>query len=401
MKRYIQLINYFYLALIILWEPLQRGFLHVDGKGRIVFFLTIGVFLFNVFSDKNFFKKEILSKPAVFWGVWVVYSAINQQITGYYGELSFGYYIVNSLFTPYVVMVISIKETIRNPIKTVKLFTVVFTIYALLAITVLGGSGNPNGRNIGELGNLGPLNTIYIVFFAGLLYVHKRIKLKLLVPLMIFAFAVITMAATRKAFGAAAIIATSLILSHVKLSTKNILATLLFTSIFYVGYNYLMENSTLGERFKEGVEVGEKMNTSNIEALNILGDRARFYINGWELFNEHPITGVGLRNYMHHYDDLNVLHSEYMVQLAECGLIGTLLFLLFYIWIGRELFQLLRKNIWGTRPLILALIGGFCAVLFINFTAWTYQFTQFFAAFGVMIGYIKFIKKYDCDSRYW
>ena len=400
MKRYLQLINNFYLALVILWEPLQRGFLHIDGKGRIVFLLTIFVLLVNVFYDKRFLKKEILSKPALFWGLWVVYSAINHYFNGYYGALSFEYYFVILLLQPFVVLVIATKETMRNPIKTVLLFTVVFTVFGLLSVTVLGGESEKlGGRVVGDLGNAGPLNTIYIVFYAALLFVHKRITLKVVLPLIIFAFAVITLAATRKAFGAISIIAFALIFSQIKITAKNVVLTIFLALFFYFGVNYALENSVLGERFDEGMEVGEENNITNIESLSFLGDRVSNYIIGWDLFKKNPINGIGLQNYYYKGHGALVIHSEYIVQLAECGIIGTLLFLLFYFWIGRELIKLWRKNSCDTRPVIWLLIGGFVAVVFINFTAWTYQFSQYFAAFGVMTGYIKYLKQFDNNSR--
>ncbi len=393
MKLSLKLLNYFYLSFAILWEPIQIGFLNIDGKGRIMFMLTLLIFLVNMVLDKRFLKNELISKPAVFWGLWVLYSAINLQIQGYHGyhdDLPFSFFFVLHLFRPFLVMTIVAKETRRNPVNVFKLFTIVFTVFAILSVTILGAESERfEGRFTSKLGNAGPLNAIYIIFFASLLFVCKKLKWRTLVPLMIFAFAVISMAATRKAFGTAVIIAFTFVLSQIKFSAKNIILALILSAGFYIGGNYALKNTALGERFEEGVEVGLEKNTTNIEALSFLGDRVRFYINGWELFKKHPITGVGLRNYNHKVNDLNVLHTEYMVQLAECGIIGTTLFLLFYLWLGKNIVNAWKKNINKNRSVLWILVGGFCAVLFINFTAWTYQFTQYFAAFGVMIGYLK------------
>ncbi len=401
MKLSLQVINYIYLALAILWEPIQRGFLHIDGKGRIMFLLTILVFLANIVLDKRFFKKQVFSKPAVFWGLWIIYSTINLQFHGYYGELSFMYFFVGILFKPFVVMILAAKETQRNPEKVFKLFTIVFTLFALLSVTVLGGVHETHeDRLTGELGNTGPLNTIYVIFFAALLFVHKKIKWRTLIPLMLFAFAVISMAATRKAFGAAVIIALTFVLSQIKFSAKNIILALVLSAGFYLGGNYALENTALGERFEEGMEVGQDKNTTNIEALRFLGDRVFFYVKGWDVFNDNLLTGIGLKNFMHKNHGPLLIHSEYMVQLAECGIIGTLLFLLFYFWIGKNLIRTWRRNIHQSRPALWILAGGFGVVLFINFTAWTYEFEQYFAAFGVMIGYIKYIQNNDSNTQH-
>ena len=351
MKLKSQVINYIYLALAILWEPIQRGFLHIDGKGRIMFLLTILVFLANIVLNKRFLKKQVFSKPAVFWGLWIIFSVINLQFNGYYGSLSFNYYFVLILFKPFVVMTIAARETQRNPEKVFKLFAIVFTVFALLSVTVLGGVLETHeDRFTGELGNTGPLNTIYVIFFAALLFVHKKIKWRTLIPLMIFAFAVISMAATRKAFGAAVIIALTFVLSQIKFSAKNIILVLVLSAGFYLGGNYALENTALGERFEEGVEYGAEMNNTDIEALNLLGDRVGNYIIGWEIFKDNMLTGIGLKNYMHKGHGPLVLHTEYMVQLAECGIIGSLLFLLFYFWVGKNLIRIWRKNQLQSRP---------------------------------------------------
>jgi O-antigen ligase len=243
------------------------------------------------------------------------------------------------------------------------------------------------------MGNAGPLNTIYIFFFAALLFVHKKIKWITLIPLMVFAFAVIAMSATRKAFGAAVIITLTFIISQIQFSAKNIILVLVLSAAFYFGGNYAIENTALRERFDEGVEYGEGLNTTGIEALDLLGDRVGNYIIGWDIFKDNPLTGIGLTNYKHKGHGLLLLHTEYMVQLTECGIIGTILFLLFYFWIGKHIILIWRKNPFQSRPALWILAGGFCAVLFINLTAWTYEFDQYFAVFGVMIGYIKIFTK--------
>jgi O-antigen ligase len=401
MKLSLKLLNYIYLSFSILWEPIQIGFLNIDGKGRIMFLLTILVFLANIVLDKYFVKKELISKPSLFWGLWVLYSAINLQIQGYYGEISLVFYFILQLFKPFLIMIIVAKETRRNPVEIFKLLAIIFTVFAILSVTILGGESERfEGRFTGKLGNAGPLNALYIIFFASLLFVCKKIKWITFIPIVIFAFAVIALAATRKAFGAAIIVAITVVLSQIRFSFKNIATVAILSAGLYYGGNYALENSSLGTRFVEGIEDGTEKNTSDIEALSFLGDRARFYINGWELFKEHPITGVGLRNYNHNVKDLNVLHTEYMVQLAECGIIGTTLFLLFYLWLGKNIVKEWKKNINENRSVLWIIAGGFCAVLFINLTAWTYDQEQYFTAFGVMIGYLKIIQNENSYTQF-
>lgn len=397
MKLNLQIINYVYLSLAILWSPIQVGFLNIDGKGRILFAAAILVFFLNIRHSKHFLEKDIFSKPAIFWGLWVIYSAINLQLNGYYVEIPYPFFIILKLFTPYLIMIIAAKETRRNPQKISKLFTIIFTIYAILTVTILmRGSEFYQGRYLGELGNMGPLNAIYIIFFSSLLYVQKEIKLNILVPLIVFVFVVTAIAATRKAFGAAYIMSLFLILSQFNFSVKKFVLLIIPVIGFYIGTNYAIENSSLGRRFQQGIEVGYEQNTSNIEALSLVGDRVIFYDKGWEVFKDNPATGIGLKNFKYqNYGNLSI-HSEYMVQLAECGVIGSSLFLLFYFWLGKNILKQWWQNCGMVRPTIWILAGGYGAVIFINFTAWTYEFYQYFAAFGVMIGYLK---SYQYENR--
>ncbi len=398
MKLPVQTINYFYLALAILWEPLQLAFLNIDAKARIIFVLTLTVMLINLLYDRKFLKL-INSKPIIFWGLWVLYSIVNLQIQGYYGELSFLFYIVLQLWRPFLVMCIAAKETQRNARKLFQVLTVSFLIYGILSVTVLGGTGAQEERLIGELGNNGPLTVMFLIFFASLLYVNKWLNRKKLVPLLAFAFFVVAISGTRKAFGAALIMTGFLIFSQFSLRTKKILLVAVLGISLYFGYAYAMGNTILGERFEQGLEVGEKYNITNFKALNVLGDRVFFYIDAWEIFKDNPITGIGLKNYLQHSNVKITIHSEYMVQLAEGGIIGTFLFLLFNFWIGKNLLRFI--NIKGYhRATFFVLAGGFIAILFINLVAWTYEFSRYFIAFGVMIIYIKKIQNENSHTQY-
>src|SRR5690606_3925548 len=146
-------INYFYLALVILWQPLQIAFIQVDGAGRIPFFFAVLVFIINYINDPGF-KNRILSKPMMFWGIWVVYSAINLLMQGYHGEIPFLFFCVHSLFVPFLVMLITSKETIRNKKQVLQLLSIVFIIYAFFSVTVLGAqTGTDSDRGLGALWN--------------------------------------------------------------------------------------------------------------------------------------------------------------------------------------------------------------------------------------------------------
>lgn len=94
-----------------------------------------------------------------------------------------------------------------------------------------------------------------------------------------------------------------------------------------------------------------------------------------------------------------VLHTEYIVQLAEGGIIGFTLFLLFYVGIGKRI-VISWKNYKTRRTEIWLFIGAFGAILFVNITAWTYSFPHYFLIFGIILGYLESIKIENNNLKY-
>lgn len=381
-------LNLFYIGLVILWEPIQKGILSFDGAGRTIVFMTLIVLVFNLIFDRAFLKKYVLISPIYIWVLWVVYSTFNLIIEGYNDELSFFMFVMHQLLTPLVVMILTTKETCRDKITVLKYLAIIFVIYAASSVTFLGADGElQDGRALGDLGNLGPLNSLYIVFFASMLFVHKKIGIAAFIILLLISFYVVIPSETRKAFTAAVIILTFFWLSQFRLTLWRMMASLVGIGIIWSGVNFALNSTDLGLRFQEGIDQSYKWNTTNVKALDFLGDRAVFYIDGWDIFKENPINGIGLKNYYNMGYGQYVLHSEYLVQLVEGGIIATILFILFNGWLVNKTFNLCLNS--ETRETGMLLAGAHVATLFIGITAWTYQFSFYYCIFGVIIGYIK------------
>ena len=290
-------------------------------------------------------------------------------------------------------MLIVAFEWHYQPKKIIFMLLFTFVSYGLFTLLLIDEfAGLTAEQNVGKLGNMGPLNTMFVIFYASLLFAHKWLKKQTLLLSIAFTFLIIVLIATRKAFGAALIMLIFLILSQVKLSFKSLALTIVLSLITIGSVNLALNNSTMGKRFESIEESGMKFNTTDNEVLNLLGDRAFFYITGTEIFLENPITGIGLNNFTNKSGTNYRIHSEYIVQITEGGIIGCLFFLLFYLSISRKLYQIWKTNR-NTRTLTFVLIGGFSAILFVNITAWTYEFPHYFACFGVIIGYLKINKQ--------
>lgn len=388
------ILNYIYIAFVILRSPLQGTILPIDGRGLILLMLTIFVFILNF--QKRMFKNILFSKPLIFWGLWCIYSAFNSYIKGYPSEsITYPYFVINQLFCPFVILCISTYEYIKDSGVFIKALLIIFIIYALLGAFVMdiGYVVAEEGiLNANTLGNLLALNVVFIIFFASIMFCRKEIEKKNLIVLIIFTMYIVVISATRKALGAGFIMLIALIMSQIKLNFTNLVKILFPILTLYIAINYIMSNTQMGERFQEIKDVNESLNAKyDIEGnifLEAMGDRAPYYIDGTELFLKNPITGIGLRNFTLKTSHTTHLHTEYMVQLCECGIIGTTLFVLLYITVIKELIWTFKKRKKEINITII-MMGALVAILFLYLTTWSYSFAFYFLILGCLIAHTK------------
>jgi len=122
------------------------------------------------------------------------------------------------------------------------------------------------------------------------------------------------------------------------------------------------------------------------EFLNKFGDRGLYYYFGWKVFEDNPVTGIGLNNYKSYMDEEYSLHTEYMIQLAELGIIGFTLFLSFYFSIIKNLLGLRKIR---TKRKSIEINLAFIIILLIMITA-TRMFViwYLYTVVGVVVGFI-------------
>lgn len=386
-------INFLFIALILLWSPLQGTIINFDGKGRIILMLTLMALIVN--CNRALFRKLLFSKPISFWFVWCVYVSINTHIQGYDNpEIGFLFFAVNKIFCPCMIMAVSAYEYIKNPRLFLKVVLWIFIIYAFIGTFIMDigyvalEEGNMNANT---LGNLLALNVMLIIFFVGVLYCRHELSLTKTVALISFAICIVVISATRKALGASIIMIVALILSQIKLTIGNIFKMAVPIIILYYGIIFMMGNTKMGERMRELEEQADNVemlyDVSNSTFLKTMGDRAPQYILAYEVFKENPIVGIGLMNFRRETGYPAVLHTEYMVQICECGIIGCILFIMFYLSIIKRLLIKIRLGKFE-RPVAVMMLGTIAALLFIYLTAWSYSFPFYFTVLGTIVGFI-------------
>lgn len=386
-------INYLYIVLVILWEPIQKTFLHIDGQGRIVFVLTVLFFLKNCLNPQ--YRAIAFSKPAVIWLIWVVYAFINMLIKGYNSAIPAYMYVVLQLFKPYFLMTVVVVECVNDKIRTIQLLWITYLVYVIIGFFFMDlvrtdatdYSAMAERSSLNTLGNLLPLHCVFLTFFALVLSQDKATSFSPLFMYISVCFSayVIMVVATRKAFMALLIVILFYVLSRVKLTMKNILLIFFFALITPLIVDAVVEQSFIGKRFKEGQEVGVKKNTTEIQWLSVFGDRTPQYINGMGLFIQNPLTGIGLENYMSRTGTSQRLHTEYIVQLAENGVVGFILFLAFWSFFIKQILRHFRVS--EVRAYALVNGGAIVAILFIGLTAWLYSMTYYSACLGYVLAF--------------
>lgn len=385
MEKSLLYINYLYLSLVILWNPLRMTVFHGDSKGRILFLLTFVVLIAN--TQSKIFKKIALSKPAAIWLAWVIYTFMNMGLQGARIDEQQGlvFFFVNNLFTPYLCLCLACKEMVIDKTTFLRVMLITYLAYTIIGFffmnTVRGDSTADEGFT---LGNALALTTCYIIFFVLLLNTDKKISPLVAILLVTFVVVIVTMTATRKAFGAAAIMLLFYVLSRIELSPKNILFVLLAFIVVYYGMGYVMENTLMGERFLSAGEQAERVYDGDNPLLKFVGDRAIHYVLGWDLFLSHPINGVGLYNFMYVTGYPERIHSEYIVNLAENGIIGTAFFAWFYTYIIKAVLRMRSFKQWKKTAYIC--LGVVVAILFIGFTSWLYEHPRNFICLGIVMG---------------
>lgn len=380
-------LKYLLIILLIIWIPFQLFILKVDGAGISVLILAILVF-FNE-SLKNNLLVLFRQKPFSIWGVWIFYNFVNTLSIGYSGESTWAFFI--KLFYPLLILLIFQNSMKFNKKALFNILTIGFytyiafvLIFAIESLIYDRENGVLNANAIG-------INSFVLVFVLILKYIHKHLKLLPLFLLSIIPIILIVISASRKSFVCLFIIVLAVLITKLNGSLKKQFFIITFITIcFYFISFFSIKNTRLGERFTNVSNQTEEMDHLKTNTIfDNFGDRGIFYYHGWGVFIENPINGIGLQNFKENATDFNFsIHSEYMVNIAEGGIIGTTLFFLFYYWIWKQLKQVFKKfkNVWR---ITIIYIAGFTSVLFINTAAWTYDSISVFIILGLIIGYVK------------
>ena len=336
------LINILIICLLIVWDTLQRTLLDgFDGRGRVLLTLTIILFLRNIFLNKNYKKTIFYKKSALkFWLIWFVYAVVNTIYNYSLKTIPIDAFIAIYLFMPFAIM-----STVASlPIKYLQylLKCLGITIYSSFILYFMT-SGAFNGRFVVERfdPNEFSLLILLLLVLMSVSYLLKKITITQYSILLLLPIYFTIMLGSRMGFiGALILVISVFLVSSKKKKIITFKRTLVILGVTILPLIYILNNTVVGERLSNTTQDNEKLTENYAEGtiLEKFGDRGLYYILGWEAFTDSPITGIGLRNFQDNYY-YTVLHSEFMVQLAELGLIGFCLYFLF----NYSIFKTIKK----------------------------------------------------------
>lgn len=383
MKQLFKAYNLFYIFLAIIWHPFRSYILKADGAGRTIMIMSILVILVNLLELWKQ-KKVYISWAFFCWVVLLCYSMANAFSKGFYAEFGTLQFLRKHFFDSFVLLIIMMLELKRNKQSCLKVIWVALGVYILICLPYfrLGDEGRFGTEHIG---NLLPLHSVCFLFVTSVLFLEDKLKKMYFWIIVVGISGLILLSGTRKAFGAEVILLLGVILNNgKKRDFWSWVRIGLLGAVLVVGVIYVMNNTLVGERITDVDDYFYvqlvKNDKVNDLLMTLLGDRAVQYEMALELFYENYWTGIGLSNFMDKSGGELVLHSEYMVQLCENGIIGFFLLILFYVLL---IVSVKRNEKHHKRNSRMAMFG-LIAVLFINFTSWTYCMKYIMVIYAIL-----------------
>jgi hypothetical protein len=381
--------KYLFVFLVCIWAPLQVFIIKSDGAQRSIGVFLVLALLLNV--NKTGFLKIILNPPIIFWAIWIFYVIINTLLKGYSWDLPFYSFLI-VVITPLFVLWMINDEDNQNRNSYLNVIVAGLFIRLLLIFLFDTSRSYDEGRFGDKIdSNDFGISAVILIMFLYLKFLYKEFGLLSLISLIAFPIYMIVLSASRNALAGLAILFFAHFIIHRTKDKLTNVIKIIFAGILVCGIFFFFIKSTyLGQRLTETAE-------QNIEAeyqydlsgtvFEKFGDRGIFYVQGWALFKENPITGIGLGNYSKYSFEELVLHSEYMIQLCELGVIGSILFLFYYGWIIKSLFGK-WKNDQENRRITEAFMFGILIILFMGFSMFQYSNPIYFLLSGFVIANI-------------
>lgn len=311
-----------------LWMSLKLG------QGKLSFVSLIYILVFCYLSRYNLFKKIAFSKPLLIWATLTLYHLINASIKHVPEINSVDYLCGIKCYASICIFTFFLSQKAKFSFKAV-----FYSLLVWLVIAIMTGGYTAGERLRGDgfvsvsLGKCSALMAIAGIYWC----IMMSSSVVTLAYRMAFPILVIILAQTRNAFGMVCVMLMGYYYSIVmrcRLTANRLVLSIFVFAIAMSSVLYVMDNTGLGNRFNSDIEdVGLETYKEQYETGTafdyVAGERIIYYATGWEIFKNHPWTGIGLDNYQNYMGGNFPMHVEYMKHLAEGGIIAAVLWLMF------------------------------------------------------------------------
>jgi len=320
------------IFVIIIWDAFKIYFSISSPIFQLIIYAPIVITYFLVNFNKTFI--DSFFKPSNFiWFIWIVYVLFNtfylNDFNNHRNQNPFVFISSILISFLFLIVVYNYKNNLKSLINVL-----IFSYFFRLCLSLVFDSSTiieaENSFRFGSEFNSNSIANgalfIYILFLIKKQFKFKISKIEYIILLLSLYTMFIT--ASKKVFISLIVFTFLLfIVNFEKKITLKIFKQIFVFALFSISFLFILLNSNVGKRII--LSYTNTIETDNPEKM--FDSRATQYIYGLELFKKHPINGIGLTNFVHESNIPTPLHSEILVQIVECGIIGFTLFLIFYL----------------------------------------------------------------------
>lgn len=368
-----RLTTFYYLLVFLILTHESNFYLitHTDGTGYGLTILSaLAIFLFV----RNH-KIKTFTQSIIFWALLMSYHLLNCYFRG----------ILNPEYSIFTITVRNLALLTcvpflyyQNRIKIIYIILFAF-LYNLIATYLTGTTDESEERLTGiyYTTQLGQMAGLACCLISLLIYLQKKMWLY---SLYIIPIGIMMLSGSRNGLLVVCFALVMLLVAYI--SKGNVVKMLFFIVLAFVGYNYL-QTTEIYDRLMNVSSEYSILQTGTVWD-KILGDRIYYYVIGFQNFLDNPIYGIGLLNFQEYNNYKYPLHTESMTHLAEGGLIGITLYILFLRSYIRQFVRFCSfRNILFNQMLVL-----FICIFVVGITARIYHYEFFFAMYGLIGGEI-------------
>jgi len=385
LRKYIR-IEYIFIFVTIVW-PVFGGHFSIDEAGRLSDILMLASW--GVLLSKRSFLRTLRSPVSISMGLWMLYVLL--QFTFLHSpsldeDIFVHYFSLLKVFTIMMIVQRDIYE--GNIMDLFNLLIVSYAVYSLFAFLFIGITITFENRT--DIIYVNDPNDISFAacmcwFLLVLKYYIEKYSFSLLIAVSLLTAFLVMRLGCRTAFIEMFMIGLALghiAIKHTRYKLAYVFLAIAAAVIMLTNLDSFFDSTMMGQRLSETNEQIE-FNTGTI--LDYFGDRGPFYYFGFLEFLNSPIWGIGLKNFGANmvYGEFSC-HSEYMVNLAETGIVGAVLFLTFIVC----LIVCMRKVKQDILPFDRILLWQCVLIpLMIALFFWTYDRSYIFVMYGMVGGF--------------